>query len=204
VSHRRKIKLPPEMESAELFSNVFWPSHLLHPSSRGMGNVNPGSLPRRVVFYRYPQERDMGQDLPNGSSITTPSTQLNPIKIEEVHDMKREIEQLQALLNEELDHLNGEVLKSQLVAAEAWSGWTAQCTATYKRILAEKRGQYMYKDTETKETVDIMKARADRMCAVEQEKYDLYREMLQIIRDRISLGQSLLRNIRSEVEAGIR
>ncbi len=117
---------------------------------------------------------------------------------------KRDIDKLRELLNEELDHSNGQHLAQQLADAEAWSAWTSERANSYKRILSEKRGQYTYKDLSNKDTVEIVKARADRLVAEDQQKYDDYKELLEIIRDRISLGQSFLRNIRAEVEAGVR
>lgn len=112
----------------------------------------------------------------------------------------KELEPLQELLKQDLHHDNGNVLSEQLAKCEAWS---ARVSTMYREAQSElfeiRRKCLLPKSkelTELDRTTDLEAATRDF-----QLKADILRDLQEILKRRISLGQTMLRSIRGEQEA---
>jgi len=111
-----------------------------------------------------------------------------------------EIKKLQELLKEDLDHDNGHVLMAQLAKCEAWSARFSFLYRTAQSELYEIRRKCLLPKsrelTELDRTTDLEASTRDF-----QLKTDIYKDIQEILKRRISLGQTMLRSLKTEQEA---
>jgi len=117
------------------------------------------------------------------------------------------MDELQALLAEELHTDNASLLLEQLAKRAAWQ---ARVSLMYRQE-AETLAKYREKAWQpavglggVKLTVDDRKIAMEAMCAEQQRKVDELRDTAEILGGHISLGQSMLKSMSGELRAGIR
>ena len=112
-----------------------------------------------------------------------------------------ELEPLKALLVEPLDVENPTLMASQLVQIEAWQSLVSVRYREAEQELSRMKG--MMFDTslssEDKRKIDL-----EHKVRVPQLYVNLLSDMADIIRRRISLGQTLLKSAKAEIESGLR
>lgn len=109
---------------------------------------------------------------------------------------------LEKILQEPLDPDNPGILKGQLVVCEAWAANLALQYRAAERKLAETRKNLMVFDKDElghKMTEDLRKVRLEGLTAKEKEQANLLGDYADILKRRISLGQTMLKSIQQEM-----
>lgn len=113
--------------------------------------------------------------------------------------MEEDIEKLRNILNERLDEDNGARVREQLSLCEAWS---ARVSYMYRNALSElykARYNALMPKSSTMTEID-RKTRLDSDTREYQQSVDELKDLQEIIKRRISLGQTIMKSIVSEVE----
>lgn len=113
--------------------------------------------------------------------------------------MDKEIEKLQDILKTPLDHFNGARVREQMSQCEAWS---AVISSLYRHALSElykARHNALMPKSSTMTEID-RKTRLDADTREYQESVDVLHDLQDIIKRRISLGQTIMKSITSENE----
>lgn len=110
---------------------------------------------------------------------------------------EKELEELRTVLKEPLDHEHGSHLASQLAVCESWSGFVATRYREQALKLSEVRGKLFNPSlsSEDKRKIDLEYNTRDQ-----QYNCDIWRDMQDILKRRISLGQTMLRSLMKEQE----
>jgi hypothetical protein len=115
------------------------------------------------------------------------------------------MEKLTELLNEPLDTNNPVTLMEQLSQAEAWQVRVSQSYRDRKSELADARNaSYPMKDKDMFSSAEARLIYMEAATSAIQAETDKLRDLAEIIKERISLGQSMLANHRTEVKSGVR
>lgn len=110
------------------------------------------------------------------------------------------MQEIRTLLDEPLNVDDGHVLAAQLVQAEAWGARVSQKFREAEETLSLMKGKTFNPSlsSEDKRKVDLeFKVRA------EQRQVNELADLADIIKRRISLGQSLLKNFQVEMQSGV-
>ncbi len=113
--------------------------------------------------------------------------------------MEEDIEKLRNILNERLDEDNGARVREQLSLCEAWS---ARVSYMYRNALSElfeaRRKALMPKSRDYTELdrTTLLAAHTREY----QQKADELRDLQEIIKRRISLGQTIMKSLTGEAE----
>jgi hypothetical protein len=113
------------------------------------------------------------------------------------------MDELEKILSERLDPDNPAVLKGQLVTCEAWAANLALKHRAAERELSEQKRNLMVFDKDEaghKMTEDLRKVRLDGLTAEYKEKASLYGDLADVLKRRISLGQTMLKSIQEEMK----
>lgn len=113
-----------------------------------------------------------------------------------------ELEEIEKILNTELQIENGIQLANQLVAAEAWSNRVSYMLYSAREELDQKKRQALPPKSSQYTDVD-RKITLEALVAPYQSKADYLGAVQDNIHRRISLGQTLLKNMRTELESGV-
>lgn len=111
----------------------------------------------------------------------------------------KEIEDLRELLSLPLSHENGGILRAQLTECESWLPYVSQKYREAKRELADIRLAGLPEKDKSKTDLDRETYQAS-YSAKAQQSVDELRDLFSIIQQRISLGQTILKNIQTEIE----
>lgn len=117
------------------------------------------------------------------------------------------IDEVDKLLTIPLNTDDGNVLMNQLAEAEAWSSTMSAQYRKAEQALKEFRQKIVLHDRDeggNKLTEYTRKLRVDGMAAEYEATMNRYGDMCDIIQRRISLGQTLIKNMGTEVKAGLR
>lgn len=117
------------------------------------------------------------------------------------------IEEVDALLTIPLNTEDGNVLMNQLAEAEAWSSTMSAQYRKAEQALKEFRKKVILHDKDeqgNKLTEYTRKLRVDGMAAEFEATANRYGDLCDIIQRRISLGQTLIKNMGTEMKAGLR
>jgi hypothetical protein len=114
-----------------------------------------------------------------------------------------ELTEVVELLGVPLDTDNGSVLVAQLADVEAWQGLVSNKYRAAQALLAQNKSKFLL--PKSKDWTDM-----DRTIQLEasvgefQADVDRLRDMQEQIQRRISLGQTMLRGIRAEIDSNVR
>lgn len=111
------------------------------------------------------------------------------------------LEPLNEILATPLDINNPNLLSHQLVQVEAWQALVSVKYREAERDLSKVKG-IMFDDTLSSE--DKRKNALVYAIREEQLQVDLLADLADIIRRRISLGQTLLKSVKAELDSGLR
>lgn len=113
--------------------------------------------------------------------------------------MDKDLEELRKILDERLAEDNGARVREQLSVCEAWSG---RVSYMYREAMSElfraRRNALMPKSS-TMTEID-RKTALDADTREYQQKADLLRDAQEIIKRRISLGQTIMKSLTGEAE----
>jgi hypothetical protein len=113
--------------------------------------------------------------------------------------------ELEILLSRPLDTDNPVALMQQLSEVEAWQVKVSAAYRNRKAILAEaKHINYPAKDKDLYSSAEARLFAVEAATATTQADVDKLGDMAEIIQKRISLGQTILANMRQEVKSGVR
>ena len=116
---------------------------------------------------------------------------------------KTTLGELRTLLAIPLSTTDGNELANQLVEVEAWQGLVSEAARSASQELSEARRRMLLpksKDyTDMDRTVGL-----EGSVALEQYRADHLSDLQDIIKRRISLGQSLIKNLTTELNSGLR
>lgn len=112
-----------------------------------------------------------------------------------------EFKDLRLLLDTELDVKSPEVLKEQLTQAEAWGARVSEAYRIAEQALANKKGLTFNASlsSEDKRKIDL-----EYKVREEQAEVDKLRDLADIIKRRISFGQTIMNSHMAEAKMGIR
>lgn len=114
----------------------------------------------------------------------------------------KELASVEEILNEPLYTDNGVQLAAQLVEIEAWGARVAFLLYTAKQELDRKKYQALL--PKSKEYTDVDRVtRQESDVAEYQSKADYLAQVQELIKRRISLGQTILKAMRTEMESGV-
>lgn len=114
-----------------------------------------------------------------------------------------ELEELKSELAEPLDTENGNNLSKQLANAEAWSARVSSLYRAAEKTLAEAKPKSLIPKSKDITELD-RNIFLESELATEVSQVNLLKDFAEIIKRRISLGQTLLKNMTQEIESGIR
>lgn len=117
------------------------------------------------------------------------------------------MEELETLLKTPLDTENPDKLLSQLAEVEAWQYIVSTKHREAKRTLDEMRKKLLLHDRDengNKLTEYTRKIRLDGLVAQYREEADGLEDISEIIKRRISLGQTLSKSMQTEMRSGLR
>lgn len=114
----------------------------------------------------------------------------------------KELREVEPILAANLETENGHQLAAQLSEAESWGAYVSKLTYDAKAELAKMREKYRMPKTQGTTDFDrgIM---LDAATADWDAKYEYLAQIQEAIKRRITLGQSLLRVMRAEIESNI-
>ncbi len=107
---------------------------------------------------------------------------------------------LEQILNEPLDTDNPHNLKNQLVKCEAWSAGLAYKHREAERELSNMRGKCFNPSLSSE---DKRKIQLEYDVREYKAKADLLKDYADILKRRISLGQTMLKSMMEEQKAGL-
>lgn len=113
--------------------------------------------------------------------------------------MDKDIEKLREILKVPLDHFNGARVREQLSQCEAWA---PSVSTLYRHALSElykARFNALMPKSSSMTEID-RKTRLDSDTREYQQSVDELKDLQEIIKRRISLGQTIMKSIVSEVE----
>ncbi len=112
------------------------------------------------------------------------------------------MKELDELLQTPLDTDNPKVLAEQLATIEAWQAVVSSRYRKAQQDLSEIKAKCLY-PPEKGMTVMDREIRLDADVAEYKNKADQLGDIADIIKRRISLGQTILKNVRTEIESGL-
>lgn len=113
--------------------------------------------------------------------------------------MDKDITKLQELLQVPLDHFNGARVREQLSECEAWSPVISSLYRHAASELYKARNNALIPKSSTMTEID-RKTRLEADTREYQQSVDILRDLQEIIKRRISLGQTIMKSITSENE----
>jgi hypothetical protein len=114
----------------------------------------------------------------------------------------KELNELIENLGQRLNVDNGSILASQLAEVEAWSAYVARLAVEAKKVLRERRNQYLLPKSSGTTELD-RSIRMDAAVAEYEARATYLNDLQDIIQRRIILGQSILKSLRTELESGL-
>jgi hypothetical protein len=116
--------------------------------------------------------------------------------------MEKELEEIRELLKEKLDSENGNITRRQMAECEAWLAYISHQYRERKRILAQKSLQAL--PPKEKGTTELdRQITLEALIAPLQQDVDVLRDLMSIIQQRITTGQSFLKSMQTEIERGL-
>lgn len=112
-----------------------------------------------------------------------------------------ELEPIRELISQGLDTDNAVTLKSQLSLRSSYQARISYLYREAEELLAKKR-RALYPVQLSSE--DKRKNEIDGLVASEQRRVNELMDLAKILSDQLSLGQSLLRSMESEMKAGLK
>lgn len=114
----------------------------------------------------------------------------------------KELADVEEILGGRLNTDNGQVLSSQLVEIEAWAARVAYLLYSAKQELDVNKSKALM--PKSKEYTDLDRvATQEAMVSAFQAKADYLAALQDTIKRRISLGQTLLKNMQVEMQSGV-
>lgn len=113
--------------------------------------------------------------------------------------MEKEIIEIKKILDEKLDESNGARLREQLTICEAWSARVSYEYRIALKTLYEARRKVLYPKTREYTELDRTTFLAADT-ASQQFNVDVLKDIQEIIKKRISVGQTMLKSLTSEAE----
>lgn len=116
---------------------------------------------------------------------------------------KQELDKLHSILRTELNTESGHELVNQLVEIEAWGATTSYAHRRAIEALSKTRNQMLL--PKSKDYTDMDRTiQLDGACKGVQMEADHLGDLQELIKRRISLGQTLLKNVATELNSGLR
>ena len=116
--------------------------------------------------------------------------------------MQEELKEVRELLKVPLDAEVGRNTRKQMSECEAWLAYISQQYRERKRLLAEKSKQAL--PPKEKGTTELdRQVTLDAYVAPLQEEVDMLRDLMAIIQQRITMGQSFIKSMQTEIERGL-
>lgn len=113
--------------------------------------------------------------------------------------MQEEIKEIRELLKVQLDSDNGHVTRKQMAECEAWLAFISHQYRNKKQLLAEKSAQAL--PPKEKGTTELdRQITLDAMIAPLQKEVDELRDLMAIIQQRVTMGQSFIKSMQTEQE----
>lgn len=114
----------------------------------------------------------------------------------------KELEEVEKLLETVLEVENGNLLANQLVNIEAWGNRVSYMLYSAREELDQKKRQALPPKSSQYTDVD-RKITLEGLVSTYQSKADYLDAVQSNIHKRISLGQTLLKNMRTELESNV-
>ena len=111
------------------------------------------------------------------------------------------MEEIRNLLTQPLEKDNGHILRGQLADIEARASYVSQMYRKAEEELADLRGKVY--DPSLKTELE-RKVAMERICKATQRLVDEWADLAKLISNRVSLGQSFLRDMQSEIQGQLR
>lgn len=116
--------------------------------------------------------------------------------------MEKELTEIREILKERLDSENGNTTRKQMAECEAWLAYISHQYRERKRILAQKSLQAL--PPKEKGTTELdRQITLEALTAPLQQEVDELRDLMAIIQQRITTGQSFLKSMQAEIEKGL-
>lgn len=113
--------------------------------------------------------------------------------------MQEELKEIRELLKVPLDSEVGNITRKQMSECEAWLAYISQHYREKKKILAQKSAQAL--PPKEKGTTELdRQIMLDNLIAPLQEEVDILRDLMSIIQQRITMGQSFIKSMQTEQE----
>jgi len=113
--------------------------------------------------------------------------------------MDDKLKEVYEILSVPLDPENGHVTRKQMSECEAWLAYISQHYREKKKILAQKSAQAL--PPKEKGTTELdRQIMLDNLIAPLQEDTDRLRDLMSIIQQRITMGQSFIKSMQTEQE----